>query len=67
MAYCRKIFATYLRTHGIEQEIIDLLQGMAPRSVLPAITLNKSSKRTGKDYCVFGKFVSGDQLSGLIL
>lgn len=33
MAYCRKIFATYLRTHGVEQEIIDLLQGRAPRSV----------------------------------
>jgi intergrase/recombinase len=33
MAYCRKIFATHLRTHGIEQEIIDLLQGRAPRSV----------------------------------
>jgi len=24
--YCRKIFATYLRTNGVEQEIIDLLQ-----------------------------------------
>jgi integrase-like protein len=33
MAYCRKIFATYLRMQGIEQEIIDLLQGRAPRSV----------------------------------
>jgi intergrase/recombinase len=33
MAYCRKIFATNLRTHGIEQETIDLLQGRAPRSV----------------------------------
>jgi intergrase/recombinase len=33
MAYCRKIFATSLRTHGIEQELIDLLQGRAPRSV----------------------------------
>jgi hypothetical protein len=33
MAYCRKIFATYLRTHGIELEIIDLLQGRAPKSV----------------------------------
>jgi hypothetical protein len=33
MAYCRKIFATYLRTHGIEQEIIDLLQGRSPKSV----------------------------------
>ena len=31
--FCRKIFATYLRTHGIEQEIIDLLQGRAPKSV----------------------------------
>ncbi|MDQ3882925.1 MAG: hypothetical protein M3243_02600, partial [Thermoproteota archaeon] len=26
MLYCRKIFATYLRTKGIEQETIDLLQ-----------------------------------------
>ncbi|MGI8833327.1 MAG: integrase [Nitrososphaeraceae archaeon] len=33
MAYCRKIFATYLRMHGIEQEVIDLLQGRAPKSV----------------------------------
>jgi intergrase/recombinase len=33
ISFCRKIFATYLRTHGIEQEIIDLLQGRAPQSV----------------------------------
>jgi hypothetical protein len=33
MAYCRKIFATHLRTNGIEQEIIDLLQGRTPKSV----------------------------------
>jgi Archaeal phage integrase len=33
MAYCRKIFATYLRTNGVEQETIDLLQGRAPGSV----------------------------------
>jgi intergrase/recombinase len=33
MNFCRKIFATFLRTHGVEQEIIDLLQGRAPRSV----------------------------------
>jgi Archaeal phage integrase len=33
MAYCRKIFATYLRTHSIEQDVIDLLQGRAPKSV----------------------------------
>ena len=33
MSYCRKIFATYLRTKGIEQETIDLLQGRIPKSV----------------------------------
>ena len=33
MSYCRKIFATYLRMNGIEQEIIDLLQGRTPKSV----------------------------------
>jgi intergrase/recombinase len=33
MAYCRKIFATYLRINGIEQEIIDLLQGRVPKSI----------------------------------
>ena len=33
MNYCRKIFATYLRNNGPEQEIIDLLQGRLPKSV----------------------------------
>ncbi len=33
MSYCRKVFATYLRTNGIESEIIDLLQGRIPKSV----------------------------------
>ena len=33
MSFCRKIFATYLRTQGLEQEIIDLLQGRMPRNV----------------------------------
>lgn len=33
MNYCRKIFATYLRINGIEQEIIDLLQGRISKSV----------------------------------
>lgn len=33
MNYCRKIFATYLRTRGIEPEVIDLLQGRIPQSV----------------------------------
>jgi intergrase/recombinase len=31
--YCRKIFATYLRMQGIEQEMIDLLQGRLPKSI----------------------------------
>lgn len=33
MAYCRKIYATYMRKSGIEGEIIDLLQGRTPKSV----------------------------------
>jgi intergrase/recombinase len=33
MAYCRKIFATYLRNNGIQPEMIDLLQGRVPKSV----------------------------------
>ena len=33
MSYCRKIFADSLRMNGIEQEIIDLLQGRTPKSV----------------------------------
>jgi Archaeal phage integrase len=33
MSYCRKIFATHLRTNGVEQETIDLLQGRIPKSV----------------------------------
>ena len=33
MAYCRKIFATYLRNQGVEPEIIDLLQGRIAKSV----------------------------------
>jgi intergrase/recombinase len=33
MNYWRKIFATFMRNNGIEQEIIDLLQGRIPKSV----------------------------------
>jgi intergrase/recombinase len=33
MNYCRKIFATYLRNKGIEQEVIDLLQGRIPKNI----------------------------------
>jgi intergrase/recombinase len=31
--FCRKIFATYLRIQGVEQEIIDLLQGRIPHNI----------------------------------
>jgi hypothetical protein len=33
MNYARKIFATHLRNDGVEQEIIDILQGRSPKSV----------------------------------
>ncbi len=33
MAYCRKIFATYLRDAGIPTEIVDLLQGRVSHSI----------------------------------
>jgi hypothetical protein len=33
MYYCRKVFATYLRTRDIEPEIIDLLESRISRSV----------------------------------
>jgi intergrase/recombinase len=33
MLYCRKIFATCLRLSGVEQEMVDLLQGRIPRNV----------------------------------
>jgi len=33
MSYCRKVFATFLRSEGIEPEIIDLLQGRIPNSI----------------------------------
>jgi intergrase/recombinase len=33
MAYCRKIYASWLRQSGIENEIVDLLQGHVPKTV----------------------------------
>jgi intergrase/recombinase len=33
MAYCRKIYASWLRQSGIESEIVDLLQGRVPKTV----------------------------------
>lgn len=46
--YCRKIFATYLRNNGIEQEIIDLLQGRIPKSVFVRHYYRPDLKRFGK-------------------
>lgn len=39
MNYCRKIFATYLRSNGIDQEIIDLLQGRISKSIFMNIII----------------------------
>jgi hypothetical protein len=57
MSYCRKIFATFLRNEGIEQEIIDLLQGRTPKSVFvrhyykpDCKTLERVSGRLNKLY-----------------
>ena len=33
ISICRKIFATFLRNEGVEQEMINLLQGKNPKSV----------------------------------
>jgi hypothetical protein len=33
MAYCRKIHGTYLRKHGIESELVDLLHGRVPKTI----------------------------------
>lgn len=33
LEYCRQIFATKLKQNGIEQKIIDLLQGRLPQNV----------------------------------
>jgi intergrase/recombinase len=33
MAYCRKIYASWLRQSGIENEIVDPLQGHVPKTV----------------------------------
>jgi len=33
LKYCRKVFGTWLRQHGIESEFIDVLQGRVPATV----------------------------------
>ena len=43
--YCRKIFASHLRQSEIESQIVDLLQGRVPRTVLRIKTQVKSHKR----------------------
>ena len=42
MSFCRKIFATHLRNNGIEQEIIDLLQGRLPKSVFASFLISSA-------------------------
>ena len=46
MSYCRKIYATHLRTRGVEQETIDFLQGRVPDQFLQDIILDQISKMT---------------------
>ena len=48
MSYCRKIFATHLRTNGIEQETIDFLQGRVPRSVFARHYFRPDFKNDGR-------------------
>lgn len=43
MAYCRKIFASYLSKEGISDVLIDMLQGRTPKSVLVQHYLSPSS------------------------
>lgn len=33
MAWCRKIYSSFLRQNGIESEIVDLLSGRVPKTV----------------------------------
>jgi intergrase/recombinase len=46
MSHCRKIFATHLRTKGVEQETIDLLQGRIPKSVFARHYFRADFERT---------------------
>ena len=48
MSYCRKIFATHMRTSGIEQETIDFLQGRVPRSVFARHYFRPDFKNDGR-------------------
>jgi hypothetical protein len=43
MAYCRKIFASWLSKEGISDTMIDMLQGRTPKSVLVQHYLSPSS------------------------
>ena len=48
MNYFRKIFATFMRNNGIEQEIIDLLQGRIPKAVFVRHYYRPDSERFDK-------------------
>jgi intergrase/recombinase len=56
MAYCRKIFASYLRqSAGIESEIVDLLQGRVPRTVFARHYFTPSLDYRAKVLCALDK------------
>jgi hypothetical protein len=46
IAYCRKIFASYLRSEGIQPEFVDLLQGRVSQSILTRHYLTPDSSLT---------------------
>jgi intergrase/recombinase len=48
MSYRRKIFATHMRTSGIEQETIDFLQGRVPHSVFTRHNFRPDFKNDGR-------------------
>ena len=48
MNYCRKIFAIFRGNNGIEQEIIDLLQGRIPKAVFVRHYYRPDLERFGK-------------------
>jgi hypothetical protein len=56
MQYCRRIYGTYLRIHGIDNELIDLLQGRLPRSVF----LRFYNRPNFKDECNKVKEILGN-------
>jgi len=55
MRFCRKIYASHLRQSGIESEIVDLLQGRAPRTVFARHYFTPSLDYRAKVLCALHK------------